>query len=398
MNDMMDDIKKYQKAEKLKKMREEVQEVPVYFDGLENLCDRIHPGKQTLRVTDIVDLSYDTKLYRLISAKPRKPLAPFRAGQYIGLAVEINGVRTLRPYSIVSSPNQLGYYELGVRKKEGGFVSPYLFNEVKVGDIFETTEPLGELYYNPLFHGNNLVFIAGGCGVTPFMSMLRYFSELALPHKITLIFGCVTEKDVLFREELEDIARRRTNITVNFILSEAGPEWTGECGFITSDKISKFVESVDKKYFYIVGSREMYNFIEPELKNLGVKQHRMFFEAYGVPDDVTKIIGWPDNITSTETVNLTINFYRAGQKVQERFEVPCTEPLLNSIERNLGLEHDIDSGCRSGQCALCRTRIVEGKVFVPPDVTIREMDKDFGFIHPCVSYPLTDVYLDLTQT
>jgi hypothetical protein len=121
--EIMKDVKNYQKLEKLKKMREEVQQIPWYFDGLENLCNRIHPEKQFLQVTDIEELSEDTKLYRFISAKPNKPLAPFRAGQYIGLIVEINGVRTSRPLSLVSSPNQLSYYELAVKRKENGFVS-----------------------------------------------------------------------------------------------------------------------------------------------------------------------------------------------------------------------------------------------------------------------------------
>jgi NAD(P)H-flavin reductase len=131
---MMEDIKKYQKAEKEKKLREKNQPIPWYYDGLENLCDRIHPGSQLLKITDIKDLSYDTKLFRFISANPDKPLAPFRAGQYLGLTVNINGVRTSRPYSLVSSPNQLAYYELGIRKKEGGFVSPFLYHKAQTVD------------------------------------------------------------------------------------------------------------------------------------------------------------------------------------------------------------------------------------------------------------------------
>ena len=134
---MMKDLKKYQDAEKAKKWREQTLPTPWYYDGLENLCDRIHPEKLILRVSDIKDLSWDTKLYRLISTNPKKLLAPFRAGQYLGLTVEINGVRTSRPYSLVSSPNNLAYYELGIKKKEGGFVSPHIFENLKIGDIIE---------------------------------------------------------------------------------------------------------------------------------------------------------------------------------------------------------------------------------------------------------------------
>lgn len=395
---MMEDIKKYQKAEKLKKLREETQVIPWYYDGLENLCDRIHPGKQLLKITDIKALSHDTKLYRFISAKKSKPLAPFRAGQYIGLIVEINGVRTSRPYSIVSSPNQLAYYELGIRKKEDGFVSPFIFENAKVGDIFEVTEPLGNLYYNSIFHGKELVFIAGGCGITPFISMLRDISERAIALNVSLIYGCLTEKDILFRDELEDIQKRRSNVKIKYILSEPEPDWKGECGFITKDKILKEIGSIKDKYFYIVGNRPMYQLLQKEMKEIGVPKHKMYYEAFGVPDDITKVMGWPTEIDGSEKVKISIEFRKFTKTEKIEFEAFCNEPLLNSLERTKELALYIDNGCRSGECALCRTKMVSGKVFIPPEVTIREVDKDFGFIHPCISYPLTDIHLDLTLT
>ena len=395
---MMKDIKKYQNAEKAKKWREQTLPTPWYYDGLENLCDRLHPEKLTLRVTDIKELSWDTKLFRFTSANPKKLLAPFRAGQYIGLTIEINGVRTSRPYSLVSSPNNLANYELGIKKKEGGFVSPYLLENLKIGDMLEATGPLGEFYHNPLFHGNNLVFIAGGCGITPFISMLRDITERDLLINIWVIFGCLTEKDILFRKELEDIESRRSNIKVKFILSEPEPEWTGACGFITKNEILNFIGTIEDKYFYVVGSRDMYQFIQEELKALNILIHRMKYEAFGVPDDITKVMGWPEDIDSSKKVKLTVDFISQTQKEQISFDVSSVEPLLNSLERQKDLRLTIESGCRSGQCALCRTKLISGKIFVPPEVIVREVDQRYGFIHSCVSYPITDVHLNLTLT
>jgi len=395
---MMEDVKKYQNAEKAKKKREELQVIPWYYDGLENLCNRIHPGKQILRVSDIKQLSSDTKLFRFTSANPNKPLAPFRAGQYIGLTVEINGVRTSRPFSIASSPNQLSFYELGIRIKEGGFVSPFLVENLKVGDVLEASEPLGNLFYNPLFHGKDLVFIAGGSGITPFISMLKDISEKDIPLNIWLIFGCVTEKDILFRVELDEIQKRRPNVHVRYILSEPEANWKGECGFISRDKILNEIGAIEKKYFYVVGNQAMYQFVREELTTLGISQHRIYYEAFGVPDDVTKVIGWPQEINSSNKIQITVK-YRSNALIDEtNFEALCTEPLLNSLERSIKDKIQIANACRSGECALCRTRLISGKVFVPPDVIIREVDKDFGYIHPCVSYPISDIHLDLTNT
>ena len=396
--DIMNDVKKYQKLEKLKKWRDEVEPIPWYYDGLENLCDRMHPEKQILQVTDIQELSKDTKLFRFVSARHNKPLAPFRAGQYIGLTVEINGIRTSRPFSLVSSPNQLAYYELGVKRKEGGFVSNYLLDKIKVGDILEATEPLGELYYNRVFHGKDLVFIAGGSGITPFISLLRDISQRNLDLKVWLLYGCVSEEDMLFKDELEDLVNRRSNIRVQYILSEPGPNWVGACGFITKDKILDQIKSIESKFFYIVGNRAMYSFIKEQMKELEVPPHKVIYESYGVPDDVTEIIGWPKDITTSNSIKITIEFIQQGRKIKEIFDAPCVEPILNSIEREKDLGIIINNGCRSGACALCRTKLKSGKIFVLPEVTIREIDQKYGYIHPCVSYPLTDIHIDLSLT
>lgn len=394
--EIMNDVKKYQKLEKLKKWRDEVQEIPEYFDGLENLCDRIHPERQFLQITDVKELSKDTKLYRFISAKPNKPLAPFRAGQYIGLIVEINGVRTSRPFSLVSSPNQIAFYELAVKRKENGFVSIYLFDELKVGDILEATEPLGNFYYNPMFHGKDLVFIAGGSGITPFISMLRDITERYLKINIWLLFGCLIEDDILFREKLDDIQMRRNNIQIHYILSEPGSDWNGACGFITKDKIIDEIKTTEKKFFYIVGNRSMYSFIQEELEALKIPKNRITYESYGVPDDVTEIIDWPKDITASNNIKITIDFIQHGKKVKKTIQASCVEPLLNSLEREKDLGIIINTGCRSGACALCRTKLVSGKIFMLPEVTMREIDESYGYIHPCVSYPLTDIHIDLT--
>lgn len=393
---MFKDLKKFTHAQKLKEWREKVLQVPEYFDGMESLHDCIHPGKIWLKISDILDLSHDTKLYRLVPARSTKSLPPFRAGQYIGLTVEINGVRTARPYSLVSSPNQHAYYELCIRKKDNGFVSVYFFDNAKVGDIVECTEPLGTFYHNSIFHGDNLVFIAGGCGITPFISMLKDITERMLPINIWVLFGCLTEGDIIFKQEFEDIKNRRSNIKVQYILSEADSSWEGECGFITQDKIKNFIGSVGDKFFYVVGNRDMYQFIFKELEDLEIPKNHFTFEAYGTPEDITKVMGWPDNLNASNKVEMVVRYVEMNDIKEKNFEVACNEPILNSLERNLGLKLAMESGCRSGACALCRTKLISGKIFVPPEVNIREVDKKFGYIHPCISYPLTNITIDLT--
>ena len=95
-------------------------------------------------------------------------------------------------------------------------------------------------------------------------------------------------------------------------------------------------------------------------------------------------------------VEIKVKYLEMNQIKEKSFEVLSVEPILNSLEKEFGLKLTIESGCRSGACALCRTKLTSGKIFVPPDVTIREVDQKFGYIHPCISYPLTNLSLDLT--
>ncbi len=384
-------MKQLLKAQKMKAWREATHSETYYYDGLENLFTRIHPGKMWIQVSDTSLVSSDVRLLRLVPTRRTKVLAPFRAGQYIGLSVNIDGVNTIRPYSLLSSPNQLAFYEIAVRKKVGGFVSPHLFETAKLGDEFEITEPMGNLYHNSLFHGKNLVLIAGGCGVTPFIAMLRDIAERNLPLNVWLLFGCVKEQDILFHEELESLKARRPTIHVQYILSEPGADWQGPKGFISRDIIARFIGSVEDKFFYLVGPRLMYQFVLPQLAGLGVAHHRVIHEAYGVPDNIKGEPGWPNDVDLHQKVTVTI----VNGTQETSIQAACGEPLLNGIERAKLPGLRVKSGCRSGECGLCRTKLLSGKIFVPPEVTLREADKANNFIHPCASYPLTDIRLEI---
>jgi len=102
---------------------------------------------------------------------------------------------------------------------------------------------------------------------------------------------------------------------------------------------------------------------------------------YGPPKDVTKQAGWPAGIGSDSLMTVRI---KGGGSIRVR----ATEPLMNSLERS-GIT--IPALCRSGECSLCRTKLISGKVFQPEGARIRKSDRMFGYIHPCLAYPLSDL-------
>jgi phytoene dehydrogenase-like protein/ferredoxin-NADP reductase len=342
----------------------------------------LHPRRLSLKVSEIVEETESAKTLRLSPAGGDLPW--FRAGQYINIFVEAGGVKTSRPYSISSAPGK-PYYDITVRRKAGGFVSSYLLDELKVGQVLESTGPSGGFYHEPLTDGSDLVFLAGGSGVTPFISIMREAVERGLSLRIHLLYGSREPGDIIFRKELAQMGAENEGIDVDFIISEPSDEWGGLCGFIDADMIRSTLGPVEEKTFYICGPAEMYPFCENALAVLGVPDIRVKKEAYGPPDDVTMEDGWPDVAPQT-----------AFEVIEERsgtvFRAKAGEPLMNSMER-AGLT--VEAVCRSGECTYCRTRLISGEVFAPSRVLRRWADEEFGYIHPCMSYPVSDLRIRL---
>ena len=345
------------------------------------IVNLLHPKTLHLRVAEIREETPSTKIFRLVSEDSYLP--PFQAGQYINLAVEVGGVRTSRPYSISSPPNQVGYYEIAVRRAEDGFVSHFVLDEFQVGDRMESTSPSGNFYYNPLVHGKDLVFLAGGSGITPFMSMIRETTDRGLDRRIHLIYGSRQPQDVIYGEELKDRNERHGNFKMDIVFSDPPAGYRGLTGFITGDLIKRLVGEVSGRTFYLCGPEVMYSFCLKELEDLGIPRRKIRTEVFGPPKDVTSQPGWPIEVPGDRG-------FQVGYKGKETVPARAAEPLLNSLER-AGIV--LPASCRSGECSLCRTKLIAGKVFQPQGVKLRRSDRAFGYIHPCLAYPLSDIEL-----
>ncbi len=344
--------------------------------------EQLHPSRVRLRVSEIIEETSSTKTLRMVPVDGELP--PFRAGQYVNLFVEIDGMLTSRPYSIASPP-QAPYWDLTVRRAPGGFVSHFLLDRVKVGDVLESTGPFGAFYHEPLRDTDDLVFLAGGSGITPFASIIREVVTRNLPVKIHLIYGSREPGDIIFLDELITLEAEHENLQVDLVISEPTQEWGGLCGFIDAEMISSLVGSLEGKTFYICGPAAMYSLCEGALESLGVPRRRVRREAYGPPVDVTQDPEWP-GISPDEVFRVTEA--RTGKSLEAR----AGEPLMIALER-AGIV--IPAVCRAGECTYCRTKLLEGQVYAPSRVRRRWVDERSGYIHPCMSYPLSDLKIKI---
>lgn len=125
----------------------------------------------------------------------------------------------------------------------------------------------------------------------------------------------------------------------------------------------------------------MYDFVLPELHKLGVTNRQIRCEVQTAPDDPTQLPGWPEGLGIKDKFVITLS---DGRKLKAR----ATETVLASLERG-GVV--VPSLCRSGECSACRTKLISGNVFHPGSELLRKSDMRFGYIHPCVTYPISDI-------
>ena len=340
---------------------------------------RLHPAVMNLKVSQVIEETGSTKTLRLVS--PDQYLPPFQAGQYIALYLEIDGIRTGRPYSISSGPNQTGYYDITVRRMENGLVSNFLLDDVKAGDAIQSSGPDGQFVYNPLIFDKTLVFIAGGSGITPFMSMIREIADCGLDRDVFLFYGNRSSDDVIFHDELTGIAGRFKNIRYIPVIEYPASGDAGYSGLITPEVILKEIGGIENKTFMLCGPQALYDFCRPELEKIGVPSKKIRQEIYGEPVNISKSPGWPESVNVNDS--FTVKVKDGGQ-----FSARAGDSLLSSMEKN-GLVKPFV--CRSGECSLCRTKVLSGKVYQPPAALVRASDRQFGYVHACVSYPLEDL-------
>lgn len=367
----------------LEKESSEVKEISnIVLTPQKEAIKRLHSDRLLLRIKEIFSETSSTKTLRMESVNGILPF--FRAGQYISLTADIDGVITSRPYSI-SSPPVKSYYDITIRRAQDGFVSHFLLDRVKVGDILQASGPHGSFYHEPLIDTFDLVFLAGGSGITPFMSIIRDAINKNLPFNIHLLYGNRVPDDIIFKDELLDIASKHKNIKTEFVISEPPPGWEGTTGLLDARTIKKLIGDIRDQTFLMCGPSQMYALCEQALNTLKVKPGRIRKEVFGPPADVTRESGWP-GIPASQVFDVTEE--RSGKS----FKARAGEPLIISMEK-AGII--VPAICRSGECTACRTKLITGRVFALARVHRRWVDVKYNYIHPCMSYPIENLKIRL---
>jgi len=350
----------------------------------------------TLRVAQVFEETPEVRTFRL--ASPTGPRIPFEflPGQFLSLTLEIDRQKVRRSYTIASSPTRVGYCELTVKREDRGLVSRHLHNAIRAGSSLDVRAPAGRFTFTGAEAGS-IVLIAGGVGITPLMSKIRYLTDLSWPGDIYLVFSVKTEKDIIFRDELDALRRRHANLHVTITLTrDDGAVWSGERGRITPALLTSTVPEIATRRVHICGPTEMTDPTRQMLRELGVPNEAIRVESFASPSRAAAA----DNVTTLEAVNghadagaqnvngddATITFARSRKTAN-----PAGQTVLEAAE---ALRIAINYDCRAGICGQCKTKLLAGHVAMDAEDALDANDRANNVILACQARCVNQVVVD----
>ena len=353
------------------------------------LARRLHPVRQYVKIAEVIDHGEDCKTFVFVPdpARGTKELAYFAAGKYVSVFLNIGGIPLTRAYSLSSSPKDAlnGKYAITVKYVKSGLASRYILDQWAVGTAVELSAPTGSFEYVGLRDAETVVCIAGGSGITPFLSMAHAIADGDEDFHMILLYGSRTADGILFKKEFDALEQACSKIKVVHVLSDERREGY-EYGFINKELIKKYAPNEAYSAF-LCGPQAMYRFVDKELAALSIPQKYIRHELFGEIHSAAAQSDHPDG--AAVKVKITVHIMDEVLSA----EGSSDDTILQILEQN-GIA--VPSRCRSGECGFCHSYLKSGRIYAPKALEHRRRaDLKFGFIHPCCSFPLTDLELEV---
>jgi len=337
-------------------------------------------GTIQARCVHIVHETHDVKTFRF-SAEPARHFV-YEPGQFITLEVVINGKKVRRSYTISSSPSRTGTMDVTVKRVPGGLVSNWLHDHLDIGSMLTLTGPSGTFTCTSA-HKRKLLLISAGSGITPMLSMSRWFYDRGDDRDIVFLHSARTAYDIPCWQELSLIAGRHPSFQVIYTLTgEVHEDWEGLQGRLDRPMLTQVVPDFRDRTVYLCGPNPFMEAVKEVLEGSGFPMEHYHAESFGgrSPKPPAKVRA--GDSANDERAKLT--FLESGQCA------PCSaDDTILDIAEALGI--DIPTSCRSGACGSCKVLVKKGTVDMENDEGLSDGDREQGYVLSCVGRPMGQV-------
>lgn len=340
----------------------------------------------------VVQLVQETNCCRSVYLMPvdGQAIASFSGGQHLPIRLTIPGQTKplVRCYSLSNGPGQ-PHYRLSIKAVPAphnrtdlpaGLASNFINSQLQVGDIIEAKAPSGHFVADQKSTAP-MIMLAGGIGITPMVSMLEEAFAKNSKRLMILAYGAVNKSDQAFKAWIDDAAEKHDNFhAIHCYSAPAATDIQGVdfqvAGYVSIDLLKKLLPTIHCQ-FYLCGPPPFMGSINQGLAAWGASEDQIFSEAFGPAS--RKVATKTDAAPATGTVT----FVSSGKSLPWNSDGDA----ILEIAEQAGIE--IDSGCRSGLCGTCATKLLSGAVAYDDDVECEP-----GECLPCIARPQGDVELD----
>jgi ferredoxin-NADP reductase/ferredoxin len=294
-----------------------------------------------------------------LTLEPNQAFTGFRAGQHINLTVEIDGRRRTRPYSPASAEGA-AYIELTIGHHDGGLVSEYLNRHARPGMVVGL-DSVGGDFVMPAARARRVLFISGGSGITPVMSMLRTLRSEGADREITFIHYARTRDEACYADELSAMAGVR--VLHGYTRGDGGEL----SGHFDAEHLEIAGVGTDTDV-YVCGPPTLVDAVRAHLP--AAKSESFVPPAFSVPAESSG--------GRVAFINADVDIVDDGRPLLEQAEAAGLNP---------------ESGCRMGICHSCTRRKTRGAVRNLITGAVSTTDEED--VQICVSVPVGDVDLAL---
>lgn len=319
--------------------------------------------------------------------QPQDTVFNFIPGQFITLGIDIDGKMEYRAYSLSSMPNQ-SELQLTIKRVVGGKVSNYIVDSLQEGQTVSVLKPAGEFHIEQP-HGENIVLLSAGCGITPVMSMAKtLLADPSNKSNIHFIHAATEVDQVIYHQELLSMAKQHARFEVSIMLEDAtGSDYLE--GRLTQAALKQFCPDIAVRSAFLCGPIGFMNAMQENLSELGMDMAHFYQESFTPaeseqPDVATNNIADKAQAISHATVFVPTFGAQAEAKVGSA--------LIDALE---AAKVPVIAACRSGICGSCKCRVVKGEFTRTSTATLTDDEIDNGFVLACSCQVESDVEVAL---
>lgn len=310
----------------------------------------------------------------------------FSAGQNLTLEWTMpDGEVVHRTFTIASPPTLASHVELTIKAQPDGRVTQDLHRRLRKGRRLKAYGPGGRfcLAHNP---SEKVLMVAGGSGVTPIMSMLRWVRDRGYEIDLAVIVAARTPRDLLFADELAALDQGRARVRAFAIVSDvpAGERWLGMRGRVGRRLLTTLVPDAKHREVFCCGPEGFMQTVRRALRAEGMDMARYHEETFGAHGAVAT----PPPACAIPAEGITM-------RLSGRDRTVPVEPRRTVYENLHAAGIVVPTGCRSGICGTCKVRKTAGTVSMVHQGGLSAREEAAGHILACCSYATGDLTLDL---